>query len=240
MHISAVNTCYELESWQTPDGTYHYARLPDHLQGTDFGSNLKSYILYQYHHHVTQPLLLEQLLEWGILISSGQLSHMLTKDIVVLSDDAGQFNVLHHALCWIHIERNLQKIHTYTAQQRKEPDQVLKRFWQLYQQLKAYRQNPDKGNKEIIIEQFDKICDWQTQWIALQKGLDKLRTYKQEMLVCLEYPSTPLHNNQSERDIREYVKKRKISGSTRSENGRKARDTFTSLKKTCRKMNISF
>ncbi len=383
MHISAVNTCYELESWQTPDGTYHYASLPDHLQGTDFGPNLKSYILYQYHQcHVTQPLLLEQLLEWGILISSGQLSHMLTKghqmfhqekealltqgkqhssylqtddtgarhngkngyctfignerfsffestgsksrinflellngcqdyyfndfaldyikkqglgskyltaiekikdkyvsgtkafnavlkqlsinqkyavrtieeagllghlikkglpkDIVVLSDDAGQFNILLHALCWIHIERNLQKIHTYTPQQRKELDQVLKSFWQLYQQLKTYRQNPDKGNKEIIIEQFDKICDWQTQWIALQKGLDKLRTYKQEMLICLEYPSTPLHNNQSERDIREYVKKRKISGSTRSENGRKARDTFTSLKKTCRKMNISF
>ncbi|VAW29230.1 hypothetical protein MNBD_BACTEROID06-677 [hydrothermal vent metagenome] len=23
LHISAVNTCYELESWQTPDGTYH-------------------------------------------------------------------------------------------------------------------------------------------------------------------------------------------------------------------------
>jgi len=383
LEISAVNTCYELESWQTPDGTYHYASLPDHLQGTDFGPNLKSFILYQYHQcHVTQPLLLEQLLEWGILISSGQLSHMLTKghqvfhqekealltqgkrhssylqtddtgarhngkngyctfignerfsffestgsksrinflkllngcqdyyfndfaldyikkqglgskyltaiekikdkyvcgtkafnavlkqlpinqkyavrtieeagllghlikkglpkDMVILSDDAGQFNILLHALCWIHIERNLQKIHTYTAQQRKELDQVLKSFWQLYQQLKTYQQNPDKGNKEIIIEQFDKICDWQTQWIALQKGLDKLRTYKQEMLLCLEYPSTPLHNNQSERDIREYVKKRKISGSTRSENGRKARDTFTSLKKTCRKMNISF
>jgi hypothetical protein len=47
-------------------------------------------------------------------------------------------------------------------------------------------------------------------------------------------------NNDSERDIREYVKKRKISGSTRSVAGRRARDTFTSLKKTCRKLKISF
>jgi len=38
----------------------------------------------------------------------------------------------------------------------------------------------------------------------------------------------------------QYVKKRKISGSTRSESGRKCRDTFTSLKKTCRKLGVSF
>ncbi|MEM0939274.1 MAG: transposase, partial [Bacteroidota bacterium] len=29
-------------------------------------------------------------------------------------------------------------------------------------------------------------------------------------------------------------------GSTRSPNGRKARDTFASLKKTCRKLGVSF
>ncbi len=60
---------------------------------------------------------------------------------------------------------------------------------------------------------------------------------------CFEYwivLEIPLHNNLSERDIRDYVKKRKISGSTRSEAGRKCRDTFASLKKTCRKQGISF
>ena len=44
-----------------------------------FGPTLVSYILYQYHHqHVTQPLLLEQLLELGVEISAGQLSQILT------------------------------------------------------------------------------------------------------------------------------------------------------------------
>ncbi|HJN53033.1 MAG TPA: hypothetical protein QF924_21560, partial [Pseudomonadales bacterium] len=47
-------------------------------------------------------------------------------------------------------------------------------------------------------------------------------------------------NNLSERDIREYVIKRKISGSTRSELGRKCRDTFASLKRTCKKQGDSF
>jgi hypothetical protein len=56
----------------------------------------------------------------------------------------------------------------------------------------------------------------------------------------LDKPYLPLHNNLSERDIRDYVKKRKISGSTRSDEGRRARDTFASLKKTCRKLGISF
>ena len=56
----------------------------------------------------------------------------------------------------------------------------------------------------------------------------------------LERPDIPLHNNLSERDIREYVIKRKISGSTRSAAGRRCRDTFASLKKTCQKQKVSF
>ena len=56
----------------------------------------------------------------------------------------------------------------------------------------------------------------------------------------LERPEVPLHNNLSEGHIRDYVKKRKISGSTRSELGRRARDTFASLKKTCRRLGVNF
>ena len=50
----------------------------------------------------------------------------------------------------------------------------------------------------------------------------------------------PLHNNGSERDIREYVKRRNVSGGTRSIAGQRCRDTFASLKKTCRKLGVSF
>ena len=140
----------------------------------------------------------------------------------------------------MHIERNLQKIHAYTQPQRDQLDQVLQAFWQVYQGLKAYKATPSEALKQKCLNAFEALCDWQTEWIALQKGLDKIKAYKEEMLVVLEHPQVPLHNNQSERDIREFVKKRKISGSSRSENGRKARDTFASLKKTCRKLNISF
>ncbi len=55
--------------------------------------------------------------------------------------------------------------------------------------------------------------------------------------LIFEYTSK---STMSESDIREYVTKRKVSGSTRSSPGRRCRDTFTSLKKTCRKNGVSF
>ncbi len=79
-----------------------------------------------------------------------------------------------------------------------------------------------------------------TNFAALNQVLDELKAKKSHLLVVLSRPNTSLHNNDSERDIREYVKRRKISAGTRSENGRRARDTFLSLKKTCRKLGISF
>ncbi len=64
--------------------------------------------------------------------------------------------------------------------------------------------------------------------------------HKDELLRVLDAPQVPLHTNAAENDIREYVTRRKISGGTRHELGRRARDTFTGLKKTCRKLAISF
>jgi len=78
--IKPHNACYLLERWQTPDGGYIVGQLPPETQG-HFDPTLRGYILYQYYHcHVTQPLLLEQLWEWGVDISSGQLNRILTED----------------------------------------------------------------------------------------------------------------------------------------------------------------
>ena len=79
-----------------------------------------------------------------------------------------------------------------------------------------------------------------TKYETLNQALKRIHKNKPELLMVLERPDLPLHNNTSETDIREYVKKRKISGSTRSDLGRRCRDTFTSLKKTCRKLGIGF
>src|SRR6516164_7653217 len=76
--IGSRNTRYRLARWQTPDGQTLTGQLPDAVAGGHFGATLVSYVLYQHHHcHVTQPLLCEQLREWGIELSSGQLNALL-------------------------------------------------------------------------------------------------------------------------------------------------------------------
>jgi hypothetical protein len=45
----------------------------------------------------------------------------------------------------------------------------------------------------------------------------------------LDRPQLPLHTNGSERDLRPQVIKRKISGGTRSDQGRDCRDAFLGL-----------
>ncbi len=70
--------------------------------------------------------------------------------------------------------------------------------------------------------------------------LARLYANKAELLKVLERPEIPLHTNGSENDIRCYVTRRKVSGGTRSDLGRDARDTFLGLAKTCTKLGISF
>ena len=57
--------------------------------------------------------------------------------------------------------------------------------------------------------------------------------HKDELMRVLDSPQVPLHNNAAETDIREYVTRRKISGGTRHDNGRRARDPFTGLNPNC-------
>lgn len=161
-------------------------------------------------------------------------------DLVILSDDAGQFNVLLHALCWIHANRVFQRLLPLNDRHAKEIDWVHTQIWEIYADLKRYKAEQTPALKEAIAAHFDELCNTKTSFATLNQALKRLARNKDELLLALERPDIPLHNNLSEGDIREYVIKRKISGSTRSENGRRCRDTFASFKKTCKKQGISF
>ena len=178
----------------------------------------------------------------GALIGS-LVHHGFPPQLVILSDDAGQFNVWQHALCWIHAERVFRRILPLNEHNAQALEAVRAELWTLYASLKDYRQAPAaeaKEAKEAITAHFNTLCKTKTTFQTLNQALKRLARNQQELLLVLERPDIPLHNNLSERDIREYVIKRKISGSTRSEEGRRCRDTFASLKKTCQKQKVSF
>ena len=161
-------------------------------------------------------------------------------DLPIISDGAGQFNVFDHASCWIHAERGVNRLIPLNDEDKAFVEVAREDIWNIYQKLKEYKLNPTEDMKQIINTEFDNFANKTTGYEALDKAINSFKNNKSDLLKVLEKPYLPLHNNLSERDIRDYVKKRKISGSTRSENGRKARDTFASLKKTCKKLGISF
>jgi hypothetical protein len=172
---------------------------------------------------------------WGAVAAHGFLC-----EAVVLSDDAGQFNVGQHALCWIHAERLVHKLETFTDQQRAAQHHVRGLIWWFYADLKAYRLDPTPRRRRELRARFDRIFQRRTGFTTLDRLLKRLHANKPELLMVLDHPEIPLHTNGSENDIRCQVTKRQISGGTHSDTGRDCRDAFLGLAKTCRKLGIAF
>lgn len=168
------------------------------------------------------------------------LHHADLSRLAIISDGAGQFNVMQHGLCWVHAERLIHTLQPLNDSHRQSIDKVRREIWELYRELKSYKGAPCPEWARTLSEQFDAIFTQRTSYVTLDRCLGRLHQHKDKLLLVLERPDIPLHTNGSERDIRDYVKKRKVSGGTRSDLGRRCRDTFASLKKTCRKLGLSF
>jgi len=175
----------------------------------------------------------------GVLLG-GLVARGVSPKLVILSDGALQFVLFVHAACWVHAERPLAKLVPSTPMHRAILEQVRTQLWQLYQDLKSYREHPEASQRRLLEERFDAFVGQRTGYPNIDSVLKEMGEHKADLLRVLERPEVPLHNNEMESDIREYVKRRKISGGTRSDAGRRCRDTFASLKKTCRKLGLRF
>jgi hypothetical protein len=172
---------------------------------------------------------------WGSLKAHGFL-----KQTVIVSDDAGQFNIGTHALCWIHAERHVHKLTGFNDHDRAAQQRTRRLIWDFYRDLKAYRDAPSPRRRANLRARFDRIFTRKTGFVMLDRLLKRLYANRSELLVVLDRPEIPLHTNGSENDIRCQVTKRKISGGTRSDTGRACRDAFLGIAKTCAKLGITF
>ncbi len=138
----------------------------------------------------------------GVLAERG-----LAQRLAIISDDAGQFNVLLHGLCWIHAERLIHTLLPLNEDHREDIAKVRGELWDLYRDLKAYKCKPRKQARRALAQRFDALFTQKTRYQTLNQLLRRLHRNKPELLLVLERPRSLCIRNDSERDIRDYVKK---------------------------------
>ena len=172
---------------------------------------------------------------WGAIRHHGLLANT-----VIVSDDAGQFRLGEHALCWVHAERLVHKLVPTTPEQVQAIATTRRLIWWFYRDLKAWKRDPCPRRASALRARSERLFTRKTGSVMLNRLLARLHRRKAELLRVLQHPAIPLHTNASENDIRACVTKRKISGGTMSEAGRTARDVMLGLMKTCQKLGLSF
>ena len=160
----------------------------------------------------------------------------------LICDDAPQFNWLTRnlMLCWVHEGRAYKKLMPVIPLHRQQLDAFLKRFWDYYDQLLSYSQNPSPKKRSRLEARFDRLFATQTGYDELDQRIAKTRDKKTPLLLVLQYPELPLHNNPAELGVRQRVRKRDVSFGPRTQEGVHAWDTFMTLAATARKLGLSF
>ena len=160
----------------------------------------------------------------------------------LVCDDAPQFNWLGQKmmLCWVHEGRPYKKLTPVIGLHRELLDDFLKQFWEYYHRLLNYCQQSSMEERLRLEIVFDDLFSSQTGYDALDQRIAKTKAKKDSLLLVLQYPELPLHNNASELGVRQRVRKRDVSFGPRTEDGVRAWDTFATLSETAKKLGISF
>ncbi len=115
----------------------------------------------------------------GAVLASG-----VSSKLGIISDGAGQFRLLEHGLCWVHAERLINKLIPFTEAQRLAVETVQDQIWQLYQDLKAYKNltaEQQKQQKVALEAKFDLIFTQTTVFEPLNQVLGRLWRRKTEL-----------------------------------------------------------
>jgi len=161
---------------------------------------------------------------------------------LLVCDDAPQFNWLTEemGLCWVHEGRHYKKLTPVLPLHQCQLEDFRKQFWEFYDQLLTYQQKPSPEECPRLAAEFDRLFATVTGYDALDARIAKTRDKKESLLMVLKHPEIPLHNNPSELEARQRVRKRDVSFGPRTQDGVEAWDTFMTLAATTRKLDISF
>ena len=160
---------------------------------------------------------------------------------ILICDDAPQFKGIteYLALCWIHEGRHYKKLQPFTGNNRTKLARVLSDFWDYYHCLLNYKKTPSPTEAERLSAQFDTLFSQTTGYDLLDDRLRKTWAKKERLLVVLQYPHIPLHNNPAELGARVQARKRDVSFQTKNVKGTEAKDTMMTLVQTAKKLTVN-
>ena len=146
----------------------------------------------------------------------------------LVSDDAPQFKLLteEHGLCWVHDGRHYKKLKPVVPQFQEKLEEFRGQYWDYYAELHKYKENPKPDEAERLQKEFDRLFQTQTGYAELDDRIAKSGTKKDELLLVLQRPELPLHNNAAELAARSQARSRDVSLQTKSVAGTKAKDTY--------------
>lgn len=161
---------------------------------------------------------------------------------LLICDDAKQFKLVTEelGLCWIHDGRHYKNLGPCVDYHRQLLDAFLKRYWDYYKELLAYRQQPSAAEAMRLSGAFDELFSTVTGYAALDQRIAKTKANKAQLLMVLRHPEIPLHNNPAELGARGRVRKRVVSYGPRSVKGAQAWDTFQTILGTAKKLGVNF
>ncbi len=298
-------------------GKIYHVQFPPQTRGVEFDATIRSSISYLKHFcRMTEGLILRFLTDLGIVISHGEISHILAENSDKLASAREHLRVwgikksrylqtdvtgrkrraktmlsqhlqfVGHALlsvftitasynsttvafaltkrgrskplvsddgspngrrlpcrkkqlCWRHEIGHYLKLIPHCRRNKQAVSEVLALLRQFYHTAKEYGRDPTEGKRRKLEALFDRITNRITGYERLDERL-RLTAKKQErLLLFLEYPFLPIHNNQSEQDLREPVIQRKISGETKSTKGDRSIERHLSVIQTARKQGLN-
>jgi hypothetical protein len=112
----------------------------------------------------------------------------LAEGLAIISDEAGQFDVLTHGLCWVHAERLVHKLIPLNEQHREDQQAIRAQIWDFYAELKRYQKAPTEAVKATLEARFDTLFTTRTRYETLNQLLKRLHRHKAELLLVLERP----------------------------------------------------
>jgi hypothetical protein len=161
---------------------------------------------------------------------------------LLLTDDAPQYNQIAplHPLCWIHDGRHYTKLNPIVPEHIQALKQFRERYWDFYDKLLAYQLAPTESEVETLSGEFDELFQTKTGYNKLDERIQKTQHKKDQLLLVLQHPVIPLHNNNSELGARDQARRRDVNLHTVSVAGTESKDTFMTLTQTAKKLAVNF